>query len=93
MGGEGRGRPLPCDSLAPGVLSSCPDVLGISWSLVWGEGCRGLSMVLGKDKISQVLRLDLVQVHLAAKPDSLHLTEKSLNTGFGATVPYILYQL
>ena len=49
-------------------------------------------MVLGKDKISQVLRLDLVQVHLAAKSDSLHLTEKSLNAGFGATVPYILFQ-
>ena len=93
MGGEGRGSPLSCDSLVPGVLSSCPDVLSISWSLVSGEGCRGLSMVLGKDKISQVLRLDLVQVHLAAKPGSLYLIEKSLNTGFGATVPYVLFQL
>lgn len=71
---------------------SCP-VLGISWSLVSGEGCRGLSMVLGKDKISQVLRLDWVQMQLTAKPGSLHLTEKSLNTGFGAMVPYILLQL
>lgn len=50
-------------------------------------------MVLGKDKISQVLRLDWVQMQLTAKPGSLHLTEKSLNTGFGATVPYSLLQL
>ena len=46
MAGEGRGSPLSCDSLVPGVLSSCPDVLSILWSLVLGEGCRGLSMVL-----------------------------------------------
>lgn len=49
-------------------------------------------MELGKGKISQVLRLDLVQVRLGAKPGSLHLTKKSLNTGFRAMTPRILFQ-
>lgn len=52
-----------------------------------------LSVALGEDKISQVLRLDLVQVRLAAKPGSLLLTKKSLNTGFRVMAPEILLQL
>ena len=51
-----------------------------------------LSVALGEDKISQVLRLDL-SIWLQSQAGSLLLTKKSLNTGFRVMAPEILFQL